>query len=144
MFLNSSFLYAQDETENIEDIKLEAPANMKYKKEMNIDKETDEIKLSSDEIVDSKKSNSESVSGELVQYGELSGKKNYKITCVLNDDVREIVSITLNDGSVGVAYKKFGEIKTMAQSNSGYADQVADKIHNNLANGQYPYTCNKE
>jgi hypothetical protein len=84
--------------------------------------------------------------GASVDFGDVVGTQKYKITCTLNDDVREITAIQQADGSVGIVYKKFGAIKTIAiaKNNPAYADQVADKIQNNLANGTYPYACTKE
>ncbi len=78
--------------------------------------------------------------------GPVVGDQKYKITCQLNDDVREITAITQADGSVGVLYKRFGTVRTIAiaKRDPAYADQVVDKIYNNLANGTYPYACTKE
>lgn len=81
-----------------------------------------------------------------VNFGDVVGEQKYKITCQLNDDIRVITAIAQADGSVGVVYTKFGETKTiaLAKNDPAYADQVAEKIQNNLANGQYPYACTKE
>lgn len=45
--------------------------------------------------------------GASVELGDVKGTQKYKITCTLNDDVREITAaITQADGSVGIVYKK--------------------------------------
>ena len=69
------------------------------------------------------------------EFGELSGTQKYKITCTAGQDVREITVITQPDNSVGVAYKKFNETKTLAvaKADPSYADQVAEKIKGNLS-----------
>lgn len=102
---------------------------------------TEEI-LAEKGMVDSKPA----AKNAIVDMGDVVGKQKYKITCTLNDDTREIVAIEQDDGSVGVVYTKFGETKTiaLAKTDPSYADQVADKIYNNLANGQYPYACTKQ
>ncbi len=82
---------------------------------------------------------------ESADLGELTGVEKYKITCVLNDDTREITAIETEDGTLGIRYTKFGSSKTVAiaKSNPDYVNQVAEKIYNNLANGQYPYSCTR-
>ncbi len=79
-------------------------------------------------------------------YGQVVGEQQYKITCILNDDIRVLKAIKQADGSVGVVYTRFGETKTiaLAKNDPAYADQVVNKIYNNLANGTYPYACTKE
>lgn len=153
--------FAQNDSENVEGLTLEAPAEPAYQKTRNIDEEAAEITLSSEEVTDDLEQpasekikaaeavvtkQAESAPKAEVNLGEVTGTQNYKITCILNDDVREITSITQADGSVGIVYKRFDEVKTiaLAKTNPEYADQVADKIHNNLANGKYPYACTKE
>lgn len=82
---------------------------------------------------------------QMVDFGKVSGVQKYKITCTLNDDVREITALVQDDGSVGVIHKKFGVEKTAVISKDpAYADQIAEKIHYNLANNKYPYTCVRE
>lgn len=81
-----------------------------------------------------------------VDLGPVVGDQKYKITCQLNDDIREITAIQQADGSVGVVYKRFDTVKTIAiaRRDPAYADQVVDKIYNNLAHGKYPYACKKD
>ncbi len=85
-------------------------------------------------------------SANAVDLGPVVGDQKYKITCQLNDDIREITAIQQADGSVGVVYKRFDTVKTIAiaRRDPAYADQVVDKIYNNLANGKYPYACKKD
>lgn len=83
---------------------------------------------------------------QVADFGDVEGVEKYKITCVLNNDTREISAIEQADGTIGIRYTKFGESKTIAiaKNNPDYVNQVAEKIQNNLANGQYPYACTKE
>lgn len=79
-----------------------------------------------------------------IEFGELSGTQKYKITCTAGQDVREITVITQADNSVGVAYKKLNETKTVAvaKADPSYADQVAEKIKGNLSAAGY--SCSQD
>ncbi len=84
------------------------------------------------------------VTSTQVEFGEVTGTPKYKITCTSGTDIREINVITQADNSVGVVYKKFESLKTMAiaKNDSAYADQVAEKIKSNLETAGF--TCTKE
>lgn len=81
---------------------------------------------------------------DAVEFGEVTGTLKYKIACTSGSDVRDISVITQTDNSVGVVYKKFDTVKTMAiaKSDPAYADQVAEKMKGNLEKSGF--TCVKE
>lgn len=155
------------ESEDVDGLTLEAPAGFiedseEAQNEASLSSETDEAandtpaantQATTEEILAEKGmleddgKNDEPASAKVsVNFGDVVGEQKYKITCQLNDDIRVITAIAQADGSVGVVYTKFGETKTiaLAKNDPAYADQVAEKIQNNLANGQYPYACTKE
>ncbi len=83
-------------------------------------------------------------SSETVQFGDVTGTQKYKFICTSAKDVREITVITQKDDSVGVVYKKFDTVKTvaLAKTDPSYADTVAEKIKTNLETAGF--TCSKE
>lgn len=162
------------ESEDVDGLTLEAPAGFvqesaEEQNEASLSSETDAAPSDADEsaaetpaantqatteeilaekgMLEDKEQTEESAPAKVsVNFGDVVGEQKYKITCQLNDDIRVITAIAQADGSVGVVYTKFGETKTiaLAKNDPAYADQVAEKIQNNLANGQYPYACTKE
>jgi hypothetical protein len=165
-------LPAVTESEDVDGLTLEAPAgfikdNSEEQNEASLSSETDTVEDTETPATSSQATDSQATTEEIlaekgmlqnedssepapakvaVDLGDVVGEQKYKITCTLNDDVRVISAIAQADGSVGVVYTKFGETKTiaLAKKDPAYADQVAEKIQNNLANGQYPYACTKE
>lgn len=73
--------------------------------------------------------------------GEVTGIEKYRINCKNGSDEREIKVITQEDKSVGVTYKKFDSVKTVAiaRVDLSYADQVAERIKTNLEGSGF--TC---
>ena len=78
--------------------------------------------------------------------GDLAGGiERYRIDCNLGKDERQIKVIAQNDESVGVTYEKFDDVKTVALAKEvpAYADQVAERIKDNLENSGFSCQSSK-